>query len=334
MSMIGNASIRVFAGSASKRFAQRMCDYLGIELGESETLTFSEGSTFVRILETVRDKDVYVVQTVGSKPNDDFVELLFWIDAAKRASANSVTVIMPFFSYSKGDKKDEPRVSIRARVCADCIETTGADRVVTIDLHSAQIQGFFRVPVDHLYATPVFAAHFKSLALENLVVVAPDIGATKRARKYAQMMNGAQVAICDKVRQGHDEDAMCLDIIGDVEGCNCLMVDDFTISCGTLVAAAKSLEQRGARRIMACTAHMMLTEQGVNRLMQSPIEYLFSSDTVDNPLAEACPKVRILSLAPLLAEATLRIETRQTVSQLFESVPESVLRGALMQRES
>ena len=196
--------IKVFAGSSGREFAKRVCEYIGVSLGKSEVITFSEGNTFVRVGETVRDKDVYLVQSIGLRPNDEFVEILFWMDAFKRASANSVTAIMPYFGYAKGDKKDEPRVSIRARVCADAIEQAGADRVVTMDLHSPQIQGFFKRPVDHLFALPVLCEYIKALNLDNLVVVSPDTGFAKSARKYASTLN-VSVAIGDKIRRGHDE---------------------------------------------------------------------------------------------------------------------------------
>lgn len=319
-----DTTIKIFAGSSSRVFANRMCSYLGTELGRSETITFSEGSTFVRVLETVRDKDVYLVQSIGKKPNDDMMEVLFWIDAFKRASANTVTVIMPFFSYSKGDKKDEPRVSIRARVCADAIEAAGADRIVTIDLHSPQIQGFFRVPVDHLYAGPVFCKYIRNLSLSNPVIVAPDSGAAKRARSFADVL-GAPVAIGDKVRRGHDEKAEILDIIGDVRDRDAIIVDDFTISCGTLADIARKLKETGAKRIFAITSHILLNETGIERLEQSPIERLFSSDTVENPLADSCPKITLISMAPLVAEATMRIENRQSITELFDMVPETVV---------
>src|SRR5690349_12967126 len=191
----------VFAGSGSPRLTSRICEYLDIPQGQNETLRFSDGNTFVRILENVRGRRVYIVQTTVFPSNDNFMELLFWIDAFKRAGADSVTVVIPYFSYAKGDKKDEPRVSIRARVCADAIEAAGADRMVTLDLHAPQIQGFFRIPVDDLYAMPYLCAAIKRLNLQDPVVVSPDAGFAKRARRFAQRL-GAPLAIADKVRQG------------------------------------------------------------------------------------------------------------------------------------
>ena len=190
-----------------------MCKYLGVNIGDSEVITFSDGNIFIRVNETVRDKDVYLLQPIGLNPNNEFVEILFWMDAFKRASCNSVTAIIPYFGYAKGDKKDEPRVSIRARVCAECIELAGADRVITMDLHSPQVQGFFKGPVDHLYSLPILCEYIKGLdIMENLVVVSPDAGFAKTARKFADYLN-TPVAIGDKTRLAHDENARVLDVI-------------------------------------------------------------------------------------------------------------------------
>lgn len=228
------AEIKVFAGSTGKAMAASICRHLGTPLGRSETMTFSDGNTFVRVLETVRDKDIYLVQPVALRPNDELVEIMFWIDAFRRANANSVSVIMPYFGYAKGDKKDEPRVSIRARVCADVIETCGADRVVTMDLHSAQIQGFFRIPVDHLFAMPVLCQQLQRFNLNRPVVVSPDVGFAKQARQFAALLK-TPVAIGDKNREDHNERAKIMELIGDVTGRDTIIVDDFTVSCGTLV---------------------------------------------------------------------------------------------------
>ena len=247
----GAGIIKIYAGSTGRPFAEKMCAYLGTQLGDAETIKFSEGNIFVRINESIRDKDVYLVQPIGRQPNDEFVEILFWIDAFKRASANSVTVIVPYFSYAKGDKKDEPRVSIRARVCADCIESAGADRFITMDLHAPQVQGFFKIPVDHLYAKSLLCEYIRRQGLvdDNLVVVSPDAGSAKRAREYATEL-GCPVAIGDKMRSGHDENAKVLEIIGEVAGKNCLVIDDFSISGGTLVDVSRGLKEKGANHVL------------------------------------------------------------------------------------
>jgi ribose-phosphate pyrophosphokinase len=320
-----DAEIKIFGGSSGQEFAKKMCDYIGVELGKSEVIKFSDNNIFVKVGETVRDKDVYLVQSIGLNPNDEFTEILFWMDAFKRASANSVTAIMPYFGYAKGDKKDEPRVSIRARVCAECIELAGADRVVTMDLHSPQIQGFFKKPVDNIFALPVLCEYIKSLQLENLVVVSPDSGFAKQARKYANYL-GTPVAIGDKTRVDHSEHAEVLDIVGDVKGKNALIVDDFTISGGTLVELAKSLKEKGAEKIYACLSHLMITKSGIDKIQNSPIDCLISTDSVNHSDSCLTNKFTTISAAPLFAETLMRIHNRESVSPLFEEIPDKVSR--------
>lgn len=333
--LCGNGEIRIFAGSGSKKFAQRMCDYLGSPIGDNTTIVFSEGNTFVRINECIRDKDVYLVQTIGLNPNNEFMELLFYIDAFKRASANSVSVIMPYFSYAKGDKKDEPRVSIRARVCADAIETAGADRVLTMDLHAAQVQGFFSKPVDHLYAQNLLCAYARheGIVNGNTVVVSPDAGSAKRARSMADELN-CPVAIGDKMRVDHNENAKVLEIIGDVKGKDCIVVDDFTISGGTLVDVAHGLKDKGANKIYAFLSHIVLQEKGVERIENSPIELLVSTDTVECPAVEGSDKIKIVSAAPMFAEAVKAIHNREPVSNLFDHTPKRMLEMSFSQQLS
>ncbi|NLY17399.1 MAG: ribose-phosphate diphosphokinase [Clostridiaceae bacterium] len=309
--------IKIFAGSSSINFARKMCMHLGTEVGKSQTITFSEGNTFVKILEKVRDKDVYIVQTIGVKPNDDFMELLFLIDAFKRASAGSITAIIPYFSYAKGDKKDEPRVSIRARVCADCLEITGVDRIITMDLHSPQIQGFFKKPVDHLYGMFPLCNYIKSKNIKNMVVVSPDAGFAKNARSYANLLK-APVAIGDKTRLFHDENAEVFGIIGDVKGKNAIIVDDFTISCGTLIETARVLKSHGAEKIYACVSHALLKDKGLIALEKSPIEEIIITDTVENPKAFAHPKIKVVSVAGLFADAVRIIHNKESLSRLFD----------------
>ncbi|MBS4219950.1 ribose-phosphate diphosphokinase [Bacillus sp. FJAT-49711] len=319
--------IKIFGGSTGKPFAQKMCDYIGIDLGKSEVFKFSDGNIFVKICETVRDNDVYLVQPIGLNPNDEFTEILFWMDAFKRASATSVTAIIPYFGYAKGDKKDEPRVSIRARVCAECIELAGADRIITMDLHSPQIQGFFKKPVDHLFALPILCNYVKSLNVEDLVVVSPDVGFAKQARNFATALQ-VPVAIGDKTRKSHDENAKVLEIIGNVKDKNVLIVDDFSISAGTLVDVARGLKERGAQRIFALVSHLMLSKSGAEKIENSPIELLISTDTVGNN-SLASNKTKIVSVAPLFAEAVLRIHNKESVSSLFETELPSVFNKSL-----
>ncbi len=248
--------------------------------------------------------------------NDNFMELLFLVDALKRASADSVTAVIPNFSYAKGDKKDEPRVSIRARVCADCIEAAGADRVVAMDLHAPQIQGFFHIPVDNLYALPVLYAAIERWALRDVVVVSPDIGFAKRARVCARHL-GAPIAIADKERAGHDERATVLNIIGDVRGKSAVVVDDFTISGGTLVEVANTLLANGAKEVSAAVTHGVLTGDAVARIDASPLSRLLITDTVENQPIALSDKVEVASVAPLFAEAIRRIHHRESINAMF-----------------
>lgn len=315
---------QIFTGSGTKEFSQRVCDYLGTSLGETTVITFEEGNTYVNFGPSVRDKEVYLVQSISGHPNDDFVEMLFWVDAFKRSSASSVTVVMPHFSYSKADKKDEPHVSIRARVCADCLEAVGVDRVITMDLHSPQVQGFFRIPVDNLHALPVFCKCIERMGLNNPVVVSPDAGGAKNARKFAERL-GASVAIGDKLRRDHSEQAEVLEIIGDVKGRDALIVDDFTLTCGTLADTAKALRQNGAARIIACVTHGVLRERGLTRLRDSDIETLIVTDSIGSTKTLKDPKIKVISVAPVFAEAIMRIHNRQGVSELFDSVADSVV---------
>ena len=306
----------VFAGSGSRKLTARICDYLRIPQGKNETLHFSDGNTFVRILENVRGRRVYLVQSTVFPANGNFMELLFWVDAFKRAGAETVTVIIPYFSYAKGDKKDEPRVSIRARVCADAIEAAGADRVVTMDLHAPQIQGFFHLPVDNLYALPVVVDRILSKGLEDIIVVSPDVGFAKQARRYASLL-GTSMAIADKERIAHDEKASILQIIGNVKGKTAVVVDDFTITCGTLTRVSETLIEQGAKAVYAVVTHGVLTEGSVERIDKSPIKQLLITDTVENQPVTFSPKIEVVSVASLFAEAIKRIHNRESISEMF-----------------
>ncbi|MCC6697417.1 MAG: ribose-phosphate pyrophosphokinase [Candidatus Hydrogenedentes bacterium] len=308
--------ILVFGGSGSPKLAQNIASYLGVEVGKSEVLRFSEGNLFVRIQENVRGRRVYLIQSTAFPANDNFVELLFWIDAFKRASAETVTVVMPYFSYAKGDKKDEPRVAIRARVCADAIEVAGADRVVTLDLHAPQIQGFFKVPVDDLYALPVLGKAIQSKKLSNLIVVSPDTGFVKQARKYASFLK-VSMAVGDKERAAHDETAEVLQIIGDVKDKTAIVVDDFTISAGTLVEIAEKLMENGAKAVYAAVTHGVFSPNAKDKIDNSLIEKLLVTDSIETQPGPLSEKVEVVSVAPLLAEAIRRIHNRESVSVLF-----------------
>lgn len=302
------------AGSASSELAGQIAGYLDLPLSRSEVIRFSEGNLFVRVLENVRGREVFLVQGTVFPANDQFMELLFWIDALKRASAASVTALIPYFSYAKGDKKDQPRVSIRARVCADAIEAAGVDRVVTMDLHAPQVQGFFKVPVDDLYALSVLADEVAARRLTDLVVVSPDAGFVKKARRFAKRLR-APLAIADKQRADHSEQAEVLNVIGDVRGCTALLVDDFVLSGGTLIEAARALTDRGARAVYAAVTHGLFCGT-LDSIEDSPIEELFVTNTVEADRRPA--NARVLSVAPLFGEAIRRIHDRESISSLFD----------------
>ena len=313
------SDVMIFSGSGSRYLTTKICSHLGVPVCKSEVLRFSEGNTFVRVRENVRGRDVYLVQSTAFPVNDNFMELLFWIDAFKRASAEKVTVLLPYFSYAKGDKKDEPRVSIRARVCADAIEAAGADRVVTMDLHAPQIQGFFKIPVDDLYALPILCDAVMKEALQNLVVVSPDAGFTKKARNYADYL-GVSIAIANKSRKSHNEKAEILEIIGDVRQKTALLVDDFTISAGTLVNAASKLIELGASKVMAMVTHGVFSLGAREKIDRSNISKLFITDTIETQPEPLSSKVEVVSVAPLFGDAIRRIHDRKSISVLFERI--------------
>ena len=315
--MAKDNKLLIFAGSGSQRFTAAVCRQLGVRPGKCTAKHFSEGNTFVRVGDNVRGKDVFFVQSLSYPVNDLFMETLFYIDAFKRASANSVTAVIPFFSYGKGDKKDEPRVSIRARVCADCLEAAGVDRIVTMDLHAPQIQGFFRVPVDHLYALPVLIPYLKKKVTRNCVVVAPDVGAAPMANGYARAL-GAKTVIAEKTRLDHREEAVVNRIIGHVAGKNALIVDDFSITGGTLIATAERLKKENAKDVYAAVTHGVFTEGSAARINASQIKQLVITDSLEYRFEPLPKRVKIVSAAPLFAKAIRNIHRRTSISALFD----------------
>ena len=311
--------LAILGGSCNVQFSKAISEYLNVSLLPCEAHVFSEGNVFVRILENVRGRDAYIIQGVSYPVNDNFVELLFWIDALKRASAQHVTAVIPFFSYAKGDKKDEPRVSIRARVCADAMEAAGADRVLTMDLHSPQIQGFFGIPVDHLYGRQVLCEYIRSLGIKDLVVCSPDTGFAKDAASYADLLN-VPVVIGNKQRKDHTEKANVLEVIGDVEDKNVVLVDDFTITGGSLISMATLLKERGAKEIYAAVTHGVLSEGAAEKIENSDIKQMFLTDTIERRVERLPNNVSIVSVAPLFARAIRSIHDRASVSELFPGV--------------
>lgn len=294
--------------------AERIAAAAGVELCDVDITRFPDGEIFVKIVENVRGDDLYIVQSVSIEPNNYLMELLIMIDAAKRASADRITAVLPYYGYARQDRKDQPRVPITAKLVANLLTAAGADRIICLDLHAQQIQGFFDIPVDHLYASPVFVKYLRSLELEDLVVVSPDAGGLKMADAYAKMLD-AGIALVGKQRTSA-EHVEANHLVGDVEGRNTLLVDDMTSTAGTLTAAAKLLEKAGAKSIRAAVSHSLLTQKGIDRLRDSAITELVTSDTVPQQTWEEF-NVTVLSVADTLAEAICRIHNDQSVSSLF-----------------
>ena len=308
--------LSIFSGTANPELAERMATCMGVKLGDVDIRRFPDGEIHIKIQEGVRGKDVFLVQSICNQPNEALVELLIMIDTMRRASAGRVTAVLPFYGYARQDRKDQPGVPITAKLVANLLVAAGADRVLTIDLHAQQIQGYFDIPVDHLYAFPVISKYLLEKNLKNPVVVSPDTGGVKTAYAYSKLL-GCGLAIVAKQRKGATE-VEALSLVGDVAGCTAVMVDDLTATAGTFCAAAKILKEQGAGDIYAAVTHGMITEMGVERVKNSEITELIVTDTV--PTIEA-PGVNLtkLSIAPLLAEAITRIHQDRSVSSLFQS---------------
>ena len=309
--------LRVFTGNAHHQLARNVCSYLDISLGQAEVFKFSNDNTFVRILENVRERDVFIIQPICAPVNDALMELLIMIDAAKRASAGRVTAVVPYYGYSRTDKKDQPRVPITARLVADLLTAAGADRLLTVDLHAGQIQGFFNIPVDELTALPILVRYFRDKSLDDLVVVAADVGISKRARDVAERLEVA-LAIVEKRREGNTSSIQSLNIIGEVENKNVLTFDDEIDTGGSILAAAEALKARGAREVYSCVTHALLSGSAANMIVESPIRELVATDTVPMGNKELDGKITILSVAPLLGEAINRIHNGLSVGELFQ----------------
>lgn len=305
--------IAIFAGRSSLAFARTIAENYGTDLGNITIKTFSDGELYCKYEESIRGRDVFVVQSTPP-PGDNIMELLMLLDAAKRASVKRVTAVIPYFGYARQDRKDQPRVSITAKLMANLLSTAGANRILTMDLHAPQIQGFFDIPLDHLYASRVFIEHFKKNQIKDLTVVAPDVGSLKRARSYAKRLN-AGLAFIDKRRPKQNE-AEVMNIIGDIDGRNILMVDDMIDTAGTITSAAKALKERGAGSIITACTHPILSGPAYQRIEDSPIDELLVTDTI--PLHTASKKIRILSVAEVFADAIRRIYTNDTISELFD----------------
>ena len=316
-----NGRMLVFSGRANPLLAENICKYLDIPLGETVIRDFSDKEIYVRIEENVRGRDVFVIQPTCYPGNTNVMELLIMIDALRRSSAKRITSVIPYYGYGRQDRKCEPRVPITSKLVADLLETAGTDRVLTVDLHAGQIQGFFNIPVDHLFAMNVLIDYIRKLNLPNLIVISPDAGGVERARAFAKRLN-TSLAIIDKRRDIPNE-AKAMNIIGDVEGKVAFIVDDMIDTAGTLMEATDALLGAGASEVHACCSHPVLSGPAAERISNSPLKTVLTTDSI--PLGnglEQNPKIKVLSIAPLLGEAILRIHEETSVSSLFDSTKE------------
>lgn len=309
-------ALKVFSGNAHPALAREICEQLNVPLGQAYVGRFPDGEVRLQILENVRGADVFVIQPTCRPVNDNLMELLILMDAFRRASAQRITAVIPYYGYARQDRKDRPRVPISSKVVADLLTSAGADRVLALDLHAGQIQGYFNIPVDHLYATPVTVNYFRKLKLKNLVIVSPDPGGVERARSFAKKMK-APLAIIDKRR----EDAHVVEmfnVIGDVVGKTCLIVDDMIDTGGTLVRGAQALLDKGAEKVFACCTHGVFAGDAIHKINASRLEQVVTTNSIPlTPEGEKCSRIRVLSVAKLLAEAIRSIHDETSVSRLF-----------------
>jgi ribose-phosphate pyrophosphokinase len=313
---MGNHEYVIFSGNSNPELTQKICRYLDVPVGGAKIKTFSDGEIQIEIDENIRKKDVFIVQSTCHPVNHNLVELLLMIDACQRSSARRVNVVMPYYGYARQDKKVAPRVPISAKLVADLITVAGAGRVITMDLHAGQIQGFFNIPVDHLFAAPVTISHIRSVFKDNLVIVSPDAGGAERARAIAKRL-GSELAVIDKRRQAPNE-AKAMAVIGDVTDKIAIIVDDMVDTAGTLTEAAAAVVDKGARAVHACCSHAVLSGPAVERITASPLTSMIVTDTI--PLqanAAACEKIKVLTTAELFGEAIIRSHTGDSVTSLF-----------------
>jgi ribose-phosphate pyrophosphokinase len=310
--------LKVFSGRSHPALTEEICTELDVEQGHASLYSFSDGEHYVQIDENVRGADVFIIQpTCPPSVNDHLMELLIMLDAFKRSSARRITAVLPYYGYARQDRKDKPRVPITAKLAADLISKAGADRVLTLDLHAAQIQGFFNIPVDHLFAAPVIVGHLKTMGLTDLTIVSPDAGGVERARAYAKRL-GATLAIIDKRRFAANQTEV-MHIIGDVDGRNVFVVDDIIDTAGTLIHSVQALREHGAKSISAACTHAVLSGPAIERINNSTLDTVITTNSIPTQDKESdCPKLQSLSVAPLLAEAIKRIHCEDSVSSLFE----------------
>jgi len=309
--------LKVFTGNAHPMLAQAICEYLGISLGKAEVFEFTNENIFVRVLENVRERDVFVIQPLSTPVNKNLVELLIMIDAFKRASAGRITAVIPYYAYGRTDKKDQPRVPITARLIADLLTTAGANRLLTMDLHAAQIQGFFNIPVDELTALFILSDYWKQKTLDNLVVVATDIGISAHARDMAAKLN-SPLAIIEKRRIGNIDTTETLNIIGEVEGMRALTIDDEIDTASSLIGVVNTLLKHGATEVYASCTHPIFSGPAIERIAKSPVKEVVVTDTIPVDKKKRLDKITVLPIAPLLGEAIRRIHTGLSIGAMFE----------------
>ncbi|HEX9609233.1 MAG TPA: ribose-phosphate pyrophosphokinase [Candidatus Limnocylindria bacterium] len=322
----------IYAGNANRPLAERICRYLQTELGDVEVFQFANENIFVRILQNVREQDVFLVQPTSRPVNESIMELLIMIDAFKRASAGRITAVIPYYAYGRSDKKDQPRVPITARLIADMLTVAGADRVLTMDLHQGQIQGFFSIPVDELTAVNLLCAHIKAKQLEEIVVVS-ELGFAKKARHFAELLS-APLAIVEKRRLGNDDRTEVMNIIGEVSGKTAVIIDDEINTGGSLMEAAGALETGGAKAIYSCATHGVFSASALERIAESSITEVVVTDTIPLPTGTADPRITVLSVAPLFGEAIKRIHRGESVGALFSSEVKLVEEMRLWEEET
>lgn len=308
--------LKIFSGNSNVPLAKEICDHLGTSLGAAVVSTFSDGEIMVKIDENIRGMDVFVVQSCADPVNKHIMELLIMLDAMKRASARRITAVIPYYGYARQDRKDQPRVPVTAKLIADLVTTAGAEKVLAMDLHAGQIQGFFNIPVDHLYATPVLLEYLQTRGLKDLVVVSPDAGGVERARAFAKRLR-ANLAIIDKRRESPNQ-AKVMNIIGDVDNRDVLLLDDMIDTAGTITQAAQACADKGARRILAGSTHAVLSGPAIQRINESVLtEVIVTNSLPLNGKDQTCKKIKVLSIARLLGEAIRRIHNEESVSSLF-----------------
>ncbi|SIS85921.1 ribose-phosphate diphosphokinase [Alicyclobacillus vulcanalis] len=311
-----DADLKLVTGNANPALAQEIADYIGVPLADCQVGRFSDGEVRIRLGESVRGANVFIIQPTSQPVNEHLMELLILMDAVKRASARTINVVIPYYGYARQDRKARARDPITAKLVANLLQTAGASRVISMDLHAGQIQGFFDIPVDHLIGMPILADYFLDKQIENPVVVSPDMGGVTRARAFAERL-GAPLAIIDKRRPDANV-AQVMNIIGDIEGKTAILIDDMIDTAGTITAGAAELLKRGARGVYACCIHPVLSGQGVERLQNSAVEEVVVTNTIALPESKRIDKIKVLSVAELIAEAIIRVHTQRSVSQLFD----------------